>query len=858
MIFRLLFIGALLVLSGGASDPNSSSLFGKAEGESVPISLSTLDRALSDQFREETKKTLTRCLQIAEDNRKLVASLIGEETYRDYQWGKVAENEIAAAFDADIQKMRDHLKKTDEDWQSMQAGSLEPERFYFNCYDRSAIALTTAWKLSINMAGYHIDTLRAVITRANQECDQRLQNAQDDTARQRVAAENDRYQNQVFDRVCEKYDKLRILLTEQRRQGCLNAWLWRHTAFANILQRYDVHARAFERFGKLILQEYDLEGSHYSTIIHFAYSSGSRDRIITGYRNKLWVAARKYPKIQPEGSPDVLRIYSAAETSVDNYKMVADQWGVIWEQPTASLKHTYSLSGAGLTQQEPATSLKYRPNQKISLLLVANGSLINASKAFEVDHITIQNKIGSRAQAVRFGRALLEKQLKQDSVTPIEFELDPLLGQLGASINQNALRATVAGSMNGKPMTAESRTLFHAMKHQVILFLPGVFGSEIYTRVGNKDELAYPRFSRDVVGQQPFTRLKLNAEGEPTAESKATRVDLFRKFTLAGVPAATIYDVENQPAVTKPENTPTLWVDGHEMKPYHLVPWAYDWRLRLENNVSLLLNAAPNPSEKIYPPYAVGPSIKQIVQHFKNQNPLLEDRIAIAGHSTGGVIVRRIIMEYGAEGLIEKAFFINTPFYGAPKAYLVFLNGDMGIPFIKDKFMVDIAPNAPIVYYLAPTEQYPKAVAVINNQKIQRQPGQPAETFMKPLINQGQALGIYPKNLLWNRALENQAKAYHARALGEPRIGWNNCAVFWSSSGANTPGAVRLNSARKLYEADTIEGDGTVPLESQYGDFPVHTRIRVPGEVEHVPSPNQPYVWERIIKKITEPGILVR
>lgn len=108
--------------------------------------------------------------------------------------------------------------------------------------------------------------------------------------------------------------------------------------------------------------------------------------------------------------------------------------------------------------------------------------------------------------------------------------------------------------------------------------------------------------------------------------------------------------------------------------------------------------------------------------------------------------------------------------------------------------------------------------------------------------------------LLFVGTFENQAKTYHARALGEPRIGWNNCAVFWSSSGANTPGTVRLNSAKKLYEAETIEGDGTVPLESQYGDFPVHTRIRLPGEVEHVPSPNQPFVWERIIKKMTEPG----
>jgi hypothetical protein len=109
----------------------------------------------------------------------------------------------------------------------------------------------------------------------------------------------------------------------------------------------------------------------------------------------------------------------------------------------------------------------------------------------------------------------------------------------------------------------------------------------------------------------------------------------------------------------------------------------------------------------------------RLLQSELKQRPDTDDQIALAGHSTGGVIMRKMLGENGAEDLISHAFFLNVPFRGAPKALSVFVTGcdppggDPMIPIVDAKSLCNIAPCAPIVYHLAPSFAFRTPVADI-------------------------------------------------------------------------------------------------------------------------------------------------
>jgi len=186
----------------------------------------------------------------------------------------------------------------------------------------------------------------------------------------------------------------------------------------------------------------------------------------------------------------------------------------------------------------------------------------------------------------------------------------------------------------------------------------------------------------------------------------------------------------------------------------------------------------------------------------------------------------------------------------------------------------EMAPNLPIVYYLAPTEKFDDnshnpnpgtrlpPVALVPQASgatlaMDRRVGQSVgNEITKPFIK---ALGpkAYPATVApWNDFLEQPAQSYHASFV-DPVIGWGNCKVFFSrhlaSGSMDTPGATFINPATQASDFLKLQGDGTVPETSLKGDSPPSTWVELTAGPAHDAAANDPVVWQTMIQELTRP-----
>src|SRR3989344_3003330 len=98
-------------------------------------------------------------------------------------------------------------------------------------------------------------------------------------------------------------------------------------------------------------------------------------------------------------------------------------------------------------------------------------------------------------------------------------------------------------------------------------------------------------------------------------------------------------------------------------------------------------------------------SLKQKIMDILTQTG--KNKIDIIAHSTGGLLVKKYVMENSTEHHIDKAIFIGVPNTGAPKAIKALVAGDsFGNPFLSQNEMKKIAKNLPVVYDLLPSRGY--------------------------------------------------------------------------------------------------------------------------------------------------------
>jgi hypothetical protein len=78
-------------------------------------------------------------------------------------------------------------------------------------------------------------------------------------------------------------------------------------------------------------------------------------------------------------------------------------------------------------------------------------------------------------------------------------------------------------------------------------------------------------------------------------------------------------------------------------------------------------------------------------------------KVDIIAHSTGGLLVKKYVMDNPASHNLNKVVMVGVPNLGAPKAVKVLLEGDgFGVFGLNDSEMKKLAKNMPVIYDLAP------------------------------------------------------------------------------------------------------------------------------------------------------------
>lgn len=206
-----------------------------------------------------------------------------------------------------------------------------------------------------------------------------------------------------------------------------------------------------------------------------------------------------------------------------------------------------------------------------------------------------------------------------------------------------------------------------------VLIVPGVLGTEMSDSSG-KLWLDLAHEFTDI-GDEFMDPLAFTSDLKPSDQSVAVG-DIMRQ--KAGVFGGPLFDY-SQNLITQLEGQG--YVEGAS-----LFVFPYDWRYGVnEDTVGFL-------AQKIAAIKAATGS----------------DKVDIVAHSTGGLLVRRYVMDNPVTGgSIGKAIFVGVPTIGAPKAVKMLVQGDdFGIPFLADSEMKKLSRNFPVVYDLMPSAAY--------------------------------------------------------------------------------------------------------------------------------------------------------
>jgi hypothetical protein len=529
--------------------------------------------------------------------------------------------------------------------------------------------------------------------------------------------------------------------------------------------------------------------------------------------------------------------------------------------PDSNLSLAVSWSDHGTPPQasvpgfKPVLPVKYVPHGPVFVEVQLTNSNPNPppdedlTKAFVT--VTVRNLFPFtqlKGGVVYDGVQPLDKTGKGDLI----IDIDAVLKALAAGENKNLVEASVKVCYRGKTQASATTNLLNVLREKLIVFLPGVLGSKITVQGSTSPDFppSYPF--------PPANSSVANLAFDPTTltpKNQAVALSLFDEYRVPylGVKLATIYDIDTPLHVAINQQLPDLTVAGRKLTYYDAVPWPYDWRLKLEDHVAALASKPAGPN----PPFT-SPPLSDLINAAKAQHPYLADKVALAGHSTGGLIVRSALTPT-PPGLpsgqnfrqwVDRAFFINTPFLGAPKAYYALMTGDMVAGLLDRDILKQIAPDLPIVYYLAPIAGYIDPSNTNGGDLVMQYPTGPAKTFsstraspaatyMTPGIKAAQqGSPPAPPPGPWNTALAKAADDFFQNiGTSAPVIGWENTVVFAGTlplgmpcptdpkppnPSGTTPGTVVVVGPGSVI-AKCTEGDGTVPLQSLVGGIPPKT-----------------------------------
>jgi hypothetical protein len=205
-----------------------------------------------------------------------------------------------------------------------------------------------------------------------------------------------------------------------------------------------------------------------------------------------------------------------------------------------------------------------------------------------------------------------------------------------------------------------------------VLIIPGVLGTDI--KKGN--DLLWANLKMSFGFDGFMDPLQFNSDLTPL-DTSLTIDSVIREKTFLGISSdytnGLINELKNQG-----------YTEGKD-----LFTFPYDWRFGVSEDI---VN-----------------QLKGQVDYILNQTEagVAVGKVDIVAHSTGGLIVKKYVSEHPSDHHIEKAVFVGVPNLGAPKALKVLTQGDDFDVFGFDPSeMKKIGKNMPIVYDLAPTQEY--------------------------------------------------------------------------------------------------------------------------------------------------------
>jgi hypothetical protein len=446
---------------------------------------------------------------------------------------------------------------------------------------------------------------------------------------------------------------------------------------------------------------------------------------------------------------------------------------------------------------------------------------------------------------LRYFEAVVE--LSEAEVRDVVFKRG---GQLNAKVNENLLDFTVKIPDFNLATDSDNRLLIY--RNRIIVFVPGLLGSTIAIKTSKGLVQVYPniyptmsdgqqsevgrffdtldwftpqgtskgiKYISEVAEHRHLGVLECDAQGKPLFQSKPDFFRLLGAVPIAAVKkklsAGVVYDVQGVLA--------DRWNDRGQytnrpsgFEPFLIVPWPYDWRLDLEESAQQLFQELQTQQKKLI------------------QADDTDDLFVISGHSTGGVINRRVCGLPGVGDLIEHSFFMNAPFRGAPKALSVMLFGGdpplqghykpmMPAPLIDADSMVYIAENLPIVYFLSPSNFYPDPVSSLSDDLCQACSGMVQSSpstrdgEKENLIQAAIATGIYHPMLPVPSSASAQQREKLALGALEWHQKWWDCSrrkmygVYWDQR------ALDLHNQQELISDDNLKYQQATRMASKIG-----------------------------------------
>ncbi len=312
-----------------------------------------------------------------------------------------------------------------------------------------------------------------------------------------------------------------------------------------------------------------------------------------------------------------------------------------------------------------------------------------------------------------------------------------------------------------------------------VIIVPGLLGTEIY-RGSEKLWLDIGRNIADA-GDQFMDVLQLNEDFSPS-DVTLYLGDVIRKVSIFDYSDNLVKEFQGQG-----------YIEGIDL---FLFP--YDWRFGVsEGNVN---------------------NLQQKIVDVLTQTG--SERVDVVAHSTGGLLVKKYVVENPADHSIDKAVFVGVPSTGAPKAVKALVIGDgFGVPFLAEAEMKKIAKNLPVAYDLLPSESYYNA----KGSYIRIIESRPFSKTSKDLTFEESNDFLIDYNKLNGQALINANNLhtkdfddYDLRTAGVDLYSVNGCkagTIGGIEEVRHYPLFDRENYSSR-YQIKQVPGDGTVPLES--------------------------------------------